>query len=144
LLSHDKELDRQKDSSQNLSTSSSFAVCCSVLQCVAVCCSVLQCFAVCCSALQCVAVRCSALQYVAVRCSMLQCVAVCCSALQCVTVRYNVLQRVAACCVWQYINFPIISCLKTPHVSLNPLIQVHNQHNQQIFLNFHKIHLENI
>jgi len=65
----------------------SFAVCCSVLQCVAVwqysfavCCSVLQCvavwqysFAVCCSVLQCVAVW----QYsFAVCCSVLQCVAV--------------------------------------------------------------------
>jgi hypothetical protein len=37
-------------------TTYSYAVCCSVLQCVAVCCicSVLQCIAVCCSVLQCI------------------------------------------------------------------------------------------
>jgi len=61
-----------------------FAVCCSVLQCVAVCCSVVQCVAVCCSALQCVVVCCSVLQCVAACCSVLQCVAVWCSVLQCV------------------------------------------------------------
>jgi len=47
-----------------VSSRSSVAVCCSVLQCVAVCCSVLQCVAVCCSVLQCVAVCCSVLQCV--------------------------------------------------------------------------------
>jgi len=77
-----------------------FAMCCSVLQCVAVYCSALQCVAVCCSvmwwnavccsALQCVAVRCSALQCVTVCCSVLQRVAVCCSALQCVAVQVRI------------------------------------------------------
>ena len=55
----------------------SYAVCCSVLQCVAVCCSVLQCAAVCCSVLQCVAECCSALKRVAMCCRVLQCDAEC-------------------------------------------------------------------
>jgi len=49
-----------------------YALCCSVLQCVAVCCSVLQCVAVCCRVLQCVAVCCSVVQCVAVCCNVLQ------------------------------------------------------------------------
>ena len=86
-----------------------FAVCCSVLQCVAVCCSVVQCsvvqcVAVCCNVLK--LLRCSLLQSFAEFRSMLQCVgqcvgqcvAVCCSVLQCVAVCCSVLQCGAVQC----------------------------------------------
>ena len=85
----------------NMSCNASYAVFCSVLQCVifllvtlyfdlddkrvAVCCSVLQCVAVCCSGLQCFAL-CS---------SVLQCVAVCCSVLRCDIVSFK---SFAVCC----------------------------------------------
>ena len=93
---------------------STYAVYCSVLQCVAsvywdrasnwnarvglhLLASVLQCVALCCRMLQCVVVRSSVLQCVAVcgdmyeqcvaaHCSVLRCVAECCSVLQCVAV----------------------------------------------------------
>ena len=80
-----------------------FAVFCSVWQCVAVCCSVLQCVAVCCSELQCVAECCRVLQGVAVCCRVLQGVAewlylqyrpLATVSLQCVAVIGSMLQRV--------------------------------------------------